>query len=122
MRNIILCIALILIVLLAGCQAQQTITAPTPVQSTIEAGAAAKSIEISNFAFNPEEINVKVGDTITWTNMDSAMHRLASTSGNEIMSDNLQKGQSYSHKFYTAGTFEYECSLHPSMKGKIIVE
>src|SRR3989338_2918231 len=78
--------------------------------------------EISNFAFSPSEIRIKAGDTVVWTNKDSARHTITSDSGSELSSALLSDGESYSHTFSTLGTFNYHCSLHPYMKAKIIVE
>ncbi len=80
------------------------------------------SVSIKGFAFNPSELTVKKGTTVTWTNMDSAPHTVTSDSGNELSSQVLNTGNSYSHTFDTVGTFEYHCSIHTSMKAKVIVE
>lgn len=80
------------------------------------------SIDIANFAFSPSEIRIKAGDTIVWTNKDSARHTVTSDSGSELGSALLSDGESYSHTFSAAGTFSYHCAPHPYMKGKIIVE
>jgi plastocyanin len=79
------------------------------------------SISIKGFAFNPSTVNIKVGDSVIWTNEDSAPHTIVSDSGNEIGSGTLSSGATYSHTFSTAGTYEYHCGIHTSMKGKIIV-
>ena len=81
------------------------------------------NIEISNFAFSPQTLRVQAGDavTITWTNNDLAPHIIVSDTGNELTSEKLNQGNSYSHIFTTAGTYNYHCSIHPSMKGQIIV-
>ena len=76
---------------------------------------------IKNFAFSPSEIVIKSGETITWKNLDSATHTIVSDSENEIISDELNKEEEFSHTFNQAGTYNYHCSLHTSMKGKIIV-
>jgi plastocyanin len=54
--------------------------------------------------------------------MDSVMHTATSDSGSELASTSLSKGESYTHTFTTPGTYNYHCAVHPSMKGKIIVE
>ncbi len=80
------------------------------------------SVGIENFAFSPKEIRIKKGDTITWTNEDSAPHTVTSDTGDELDSQRLNTGQTYTHKFNEKGTFSYYCAIHPSMKGKVIVE
>ena len=79
-------------------------------------------IELSGFAFSPKELTIQVGDTITWTNKDAVAHTVTSDTGQELGSEYLSKGESYSHTFNTEGNFDYHCTPHPSMKGTIIVE
>jgi plastocyanin len=80
-------------------------------------------VTIQNFAFSPANLSIKAGDTVRWTNRDStAYHTVTSDSGgSELISDVLGDGASFSHKFTTAGTFPYHCSIHTSMKGTITV-
>jgi len=82
----------------------------------------AHNIDINNFAFFPSSLTVHPGETVTWTNKDSAPHTVISDSGNEISSSSLATGKTYSHTFNTAGTYNYHCSIHPSMKATIIVQ
>ena len=109
--------------LLAGLSCQQKST--TPVQQpapTIESPKTienTKNIAIKNFAFSPAELTVKAGDTVIWTNEDSAPHSIKSKSFN---SNILQTGDAYQFKFDNTGVYDYICGIHPSMKGKIIVE
>ena len=79
------------------------------------------NIEIKGFAFVPATIEINVGDTIIWTNKDSASHTVTSDSGNELSSQYLSRNSQYSHTFTTAGEYDYHCTPHPYMKGKIIV-
>lgn len=80
------------------------------------------SVEIKSFAFNPATLTIKIGDSITWTNKDSVRHTVTSDSGSELGSQQFSNGQTYSHTFTQAGTYNYHCALHSSMKAKIIVE
>jgi len=79
-------------------------------------------VQIQNFAFSPSSLTIKVGDTVTWTNKDTATHTVTSDSGGELSSPSLNKGETYSHQFASAGVYDYHCTHHPSMKAKIIVE
>jgi len=79
------------------------------------------AVTIQNFAFSPASLKIKKGDTVTWTNEDSAPHQIASD--NNVFSGNsIGKGQTYSFKFSETGTFAYHCAIHPSMKGTVVVE
>jgi len=80
------------------------------------------SIEITGFAFSPSTLTIQAGDSVTWTNKDSAPHTITSDSGTELNSQQFSNGNSYSHTFNTKGTYAYHCKLHSSMKGNIIVE
>ena len=114
------------VIFLGGCSlyGNQT-TAPTPAPVTsAQPGVGvsnnqANAVSIKNFAFNPAALTVKSGDTVTWTNDDSAPHQIKSTAFN---SDMLSTGQSFSFTFNQTGSYDYICSVHPSMAGKIIVE
>ena len=85
------------------------------------AGAAEIKVGIDNFTFNPKEVRVKAGDTVVWTNNDDIPHTVASPR-NSIRSKPLDTGDSFSFTFTTPGDFNYFCSLHPHMTGRIVVE
>ena len=78
-------------------------------------------IDISGFAFNPATVTIKVGEKVTWTNQDSAVHTVVADD-NSWTSDSLEQGASFSHTFTTAGTFTYKCGVDPSMQGTVIVQ
>ena len=75
---------------------------------------------ISNFAFTPSVITIKKGTVVTWTNSDGVPHTVTSSSGT-FDSGLIASGKTYSFTFTTAGTYDYICAFHPSMRGKIIV-
>ena len=82
--------------------------------------AGAGAVTIKDFAFDPGDLSVAKGTTVTWKNDDSATHRIKSGDGS-FDSEDLKNGDSFEHTFDTAGTFDYICGIHPSMKGKITV-
>src|SRR3989344_6718499 len=75
-------------------------------------GFSGNSVEVKDFSFSPATINVNVGESITWTNKDSASHTIVSDSGSEIGSGTIQNDGTYSHTFNSAGTYAYHCGLH----------
>ena len=79
-----------------------------------------EAVEIKNFTFSPSIAAVTKGGTVTWTNNDSVTHNL--TSPGNFDSGDLAPGQTFSHTFDEAGTFDYHCTIHPSMTGKVIVQ
>ena len=79
--------------------------------------------------FVPDTLTVSKGTTVTWTNGDSTLHTVTSGSpesgnsgtGTEFDSSYLAAGKTFQHQFSIPGTFDYYCTLHPYMKGKVIV-
>jgi amicyanin len=88
------------------------------------ARAQATTVNIMNFSFQPATVTVTVGSTVTWTNSDSVAHTSTSDSGDAVTWDsgNINPGQSFSFTFSQAGTFTYHCTIHPFMKGTIVVQ
>jgi plastocyanin len=76
---------------------------------------------LSNFSFSPGTITVKIGSSVTWTNKDSTTHTITSDTG-AFNSGNLSQGATFSYTFADRGTFAYHCSIHPTMKGTVIVQ
>ena len=90
--------------------------AATPVR------AAEQAVTIEDFLFDPANLTIAVGDTVTWTNLDSFSHTATSTSGPASFdSGNLATDETFSFTFDTAGTYEYFCEIHPNMTGTIMV-
>ncbi len=83
--------------------------------------AADISVDIANFAFAPKDIQAKVGQTITFTNNDSAPHTATATEGAKFDSGQLDQGKSFSYTAKKAGTIQFVCSFHPNMTGTITV-
>ena len=82
---------------------------------------AAPSVHIDNFTFTPQEITITRGTTLTWVNDDDIPHTVAAT-GRAFRSKAMDTEQKFSFTFTEPGTYEYFCSLHPHMQGKVIVK
>ena len=78
-------------------------------------------VRVDNFTFAPSNLTVKAGTTVTWRNEDDIPHTIAS-SARLFKSKALDTDDSFSFTFQEAGSYEYFCSLHPHMTGKIVVE
>jgi plastocyanin len=92
------------------------------IPTTMETEAAKQKVEtvkIQNFTFSPATLTIQQGTTVTWTNLDSASHRVK---GEDFAGTTQSKGENWSYTFNEKGTFNYICSIHPYMSGKIIVE
>lgn len=79
------------------------------------------TVEIKNFSFTPAALAIKTGTKVTWTNNDSVPHTITSDSGTLLNSETLSPGQSFSLTFANAGSTNYHCSIHPTMKGSVVV-
>ena len=78
-------------------------------------------IKIENFTFNPPEVTIKPGATVTWKNADDIPHSVVEDA-TKFRSKPLDTGETFSMTFTKAGEIGYFCGLHPHMKGKIIVK
>jgi glucose/arabinose dehydrogenase/plastocyanin len=93
---------------------------------TGELHAANVDVLIQNSAFSPAAVTINVGDTVTWRQLDFLEHTSTSGSGgtpNGIWdSPFLNRGESFTHTFTTAGTFPYFCRPHTFMTGTVTVQ
>jgi plastocyanin len=87
------------------------------------ASDAKAAVTIDNFSFSPTTLTVKRGTTVVWTNKDDDVHTVKSDEGPQAFkSSALDTGDSFTVTFDKAGTYQYICSIHPHMQGKIIVQ
>jgi plastocyanin len=86
--------------------------------------SSANTVSIANMAFTPPQITVNKGDSVTWTNNDSMTHTVVDDLSNVggPNSGDIAPGSSYSFTFTKTGSFQYHCSIHPSMRGTIVVK
>jgi plastocyanin len=87
------------------------------------AAPANAAVAIDNFAFTTPTITVTAGTTITWTNRDDIPHTVTASDGPppSFRSHPLDTGDHYDMLFAKPGTYQYFCSLHPKMRGTVIV-
>ena len=83
--------------------------------------AAPAAVTIDDFAFGPATLTVARGTTVTWTNKDDEPHTVA-TEDKRIKSPALDTDESFAFTFDQPGTYNYFCSVHPRMQGKVIVQ
>jgi plastocyanin len=78
---------------------------------------------IADFSFKPATLHVPVGATVHWTNKDEVAHTVTTTGKPAVTFDsgNMDQHQSFTFAFAKAGTYDYVCTYHPNMTGKIIV-
>jgi len=82
------------------------------------------TVSIQDFFFDPGQLTVAPGTTVTWVNEGEAPHTVTSTDGKELDSATLQPGDTYSFTFKDddAGeTYAYQCTIHPQMTASVTV-
>lgn len=91
----------------------------SPIPSETSSPVSSNAVEIRDIAFSPAVITVPAGGTVTWTNRDTPPHDVTFADGER--SQRLDTGSSYSRTFSSVGTFDYVCTIHPNMSGRVIV-
>jgi plastocyanin len=110
----------------AGCTGPSATVQPSlqpgptvqPSQQPSAQSAANASVSLKNFAFSPAEVTIATHGNVTWTNDDGFEHTITFTAE---PAHALEAGKSYTRVFDAPGIYDYICSIHPSMKGKVIV-
>src|ERR687893_2709785 len=91
-----------------------------PAESTAPAPNSTITVDISNHAFNPAQLNVTPGTTVRFVNNDAEPH--TATADNGVFDTGvLQPGSSFEVLLDGSGTVTYHCELHPHMQGSIVV-
>ncbi len=105
-------------------------TVPTSVSAetmvSVPAGTSVPGCEETNECYIPYEVTVDVGETVTWSNDDTAAHTVTSGTAADgpdgIFDSSLfMAGTTFSHTFEEEGTFDYFCMVHPWMIGVVMV-
>ncbi|GAA4622867.1 cupredoxin family copper-binding protein [Actinoallomurus vinaceus] len=84
------------------------------------APVAANTVSIKSFAFTPASASVKVGTTVTWTNKDEEPHTVTADGGS-FRSAPLTAGKTFRYTFTKPGSYPYSCTIHPFMRGTVVV-
>lgn len=92
-------------------------------------GAATMAVEVGmeGIAFDPEEVTVKTGGTVTWTNNESVPHDVTKEDGpgpdfSSGEAGGMNEGDTFEQTFDTAGEITYVCTIHPNMTGTVTVK
>ncbi len=98
--------ALLLLVAMASVQAQDT-----------------AQVEIKKFQFIPQELTIKAGQTVRWTNMEKRQyHSVWFEKSGDPEPDYFFPDETYERVFSKPGVYPYRCGPHPKMTGTITVE
>lgn len=125
-----LAVVLVSAALAAGCGGDDdaetttsTAGATTPAAEATGRGGPGVTVGMKDFAFDPQEITIIVGEEVTWRNDDSAEHNVVGRGVEDPPeSEELGLGQTYTWRALQAGTVDYLCTIHPNMTGRITVE
>jgi len=114
----------LLVVFLAACASSQNNAPQQKTEHPTKAPVGSNNlvrVSIKDFKFAPADVTVKVGDSVEWTNEDSAQHTVESSDGT-LKSDELSKGDTYKFTFEKTGKYNYICGIHKSMHGSVTVQ
>ena len=105
---------------LFGCNSQRVLLAVL-LAALASTPCLAETVSMDHNTFIPGEITVAPGTTVTWVNNEAMPHTVVAPSQG-FRSKTLVKDAQFSFTFTTPGDYDYLCSIHPSMKGKVIVK
>lgn len=122
-RTITISLALLPLVLALGWAAASVALAGGGCHAQVEAipsEAVAQTVKLDGCTFAPTITRVPVGSEVRWINATGQVHDVTGRKY-EWGSDQLNDGQSFTHRFAKAGLYPYSCSLHPGMAGVVVV-
>ncbi len=99
---------------------QASNTTQTTVAKTI---TGTRVVEIKAYSYQPEVLTIPAGTAVVWVHKDLSPHTITSNAiGDSFDSGVIERGDTFTHNFFEEGAYEYYSTLHPSMRGRIIVE
>jgi len=132
MRRFLLAPLALAVLAVAGCGDDSSDTASTasdapaaettPSTSTPAGKGDAVEIGMKGLQFEPKDVTVKVGTSVTWKNLEDIPHNVVAEEGADFESDTFGKDGTYEFTAEKAGSVKYVCTIHPGMEGTIIVE
>jgi plastocyanin len=108
-------------VLATGCGGGASGPSAGAVPSAGDSSGTPSAITISNFKFSPGTLRVQDGARIKVANDDSTTHTVTADDGHSFDSGSVNSGASTTIGAPAAGTYSYHCTIHPFMKGKLVV-
>lgn len=80
----------------------------------------AHTVVIEDMRYHPQTLTVRRGDRITWINEDLVPHTVTATDG-RFDSHVIPPDGSWTYVARKAGEYDYRCTLHVTMKGRLVV-
>jgi len=106
--------SLFLLLFLTGCSNKKKNASPQKTEPVTH------HVTMEQMKFQPAELKIHKGDTVIWTNKGIVVHNVTEEHEQAWTSDSIAVGESW--KMVPDKSFDYFCSIHPTMKGKITVE
>ena len=122
MRLRLTALALLALLVLAACTDDGIGGTTTSDPSSVPTDPVETRVAINNFDFTPGELLVATGTTVEWQNRAEGTPHTATADDGTWDSGSIAAGGSFSFTFIEPGTYEYICTIHPSMTGTVIVE
>lgn len=82
-------------------------------------GEDSSTVVLKGNKFTPQEVSIKTGETVTWEWDDGAVPH--DVNAGDLFKSEIQEKGTFEHTFAEAGTFEYKCTVHPTMTGSVEV-
>ncbi len=119
-------VALLAILLLAGCGASGVTSTSAPSTPSAPASTGSAQVKVTEqnekYGFSPATLSVAAGTKVVWTNSTDVPHTVTSDTGSTLASSMISpSGGTFSFTFTKPGTYTYHCTVHPYMKGTIVV-
>ncbi len=104
----------------------EVMTGPVTVEVSLPSGTSVPGCEETNECYIPATVSINAGDTVSWSNDDTAAHTVTSGSAADgpsgvFDSSLLIAGGTFEHTFDSSGTEDYYCMVHPWMTGSVQV-
>ncbi len=127
-KRFVTLLAIALLAPLVAIAGEAAFTSPAIAQVAAESSAPTAAVHevhrvtITNrLTYVPPTITVNVGDVVEWTNKDIYLHSVTAADHKSFDSGNIYPKRSWRYKAVKKGTYDYFCTPHPDMKGKLIV-
>ncbi len=101
---------------IAGCSEK-----PLTTDQGGDPSTASATVVVKNMKFTPKKVSIKAGQSVTWKFDDGDIRHDVTADDKSFASKAAVSGH-YTHKFAKAGTYRYNCSIHPSMRGAVVVK
>src|SRR4051794_36675730 len=123
MNNLKRFLAIPVMAVLSGCVGRDggAMSPASPGIANESATPPAVQVSIDNFTFKPDVVTIAPGGKVVWTNRDDVPHTVKADGG-QFTSAALDTDDAFTHVFAARGEYEYFCSIHPHMVGRVVVK